>query len=232
MKGLHLVLRLSVPRGWCDQVAPQLRTALEQAPFWGALRLLEMDEESKPKKLTPGAFTKALKDEDSRGWKLFSDAGEELAQVAFGFEKSGLSAVLRIRLQGQAWLELSRATVDWLPSCLAILGHPKVIPNSGVSLRNASAISDPELPRFPTAPFVAPENVIDVVDARIIGASPNWEGDPVVARMLSSPADGFRREVSEGYTFLFFTDDLTNESALLEARKQHRRWLARMVAPD
>lgn len=232
MKGLHLVLRLSVPRGWCDQVAPQLRTALEQAPFWGALRLLEMHEESKPKKLTPSAFTRALKDEGSRGWKLFSDEQEARSLVSLGLEKTGISATLRIRLHDQAWKELSSLTLDWMIRCLAILSHPKLLPSSGVSLDFVPDLPWQQLPDFPTAPYVFPENVVDIVDERIIGHFRQGDGDAVVARMLASPPREFHRELKEGYAILSFTDDLTDEDKLVSGRERHERWLAKMIVPD
>lgn len=217
-------------RGWCDQIAPQLRTALEQAPFWSSLRYLEMHEDSKPRKLTAASLDKALKATSSRGWKLFSDENEQ-ERVSFAFEKNAISPVLRILLHEEAWRELARPTVEWFSTCLSLLGHPKVLPSSGVSPDFDPDLPRQRLPDFPTATYVQAENVVDILDERIIGHFPQWEGDPVVARMLASEPVGFHRRVKEGYVILSFAEDLTDEDQLSEARMRHERWLAKMIVP-
>jgi hypothetical protein len=228
MRGLHFKILLATVRGEADQVKSRIGGALAQAPFWNELRFLQVH--SKLRKVTPAAFRKAIQNGDSQGWKLFAD-DNDYELVCFSFSQNGRTLWIDLLLHEEAWRQHSDDTIEWLPQFLATLGHPKVLPVSGVRPDFEPPLPEPPHPRF-SATYLAADNVIDIVDERVIGIYPQWEADAKITRMLSASLDGFRREVKEGYTLIRFVEDLTDERQLAEGRARHRQWLTRVIVPD
>jgi hypothetical protein len=230
MKGLHFKLILKTVRVGADQFESRIASALEQAPFWHELHFVKMMGHPRSMKLTPATFRKARNNEDSRGWSLSSPKGY-LELILFRSIQTG-SFVFRIFLREKAWRQYSTDTAEWLPQFLAALGHPRVFSGSGISPDFNPDLPEDPVPLFSIPPYLSRENVIDIIDERIIASIPNWEGDAKIARMLSAPLDGFRREVKEKYTLIRFVEDLTDEHQLAEGRARHGQWLTKVIVPD
>lgn len=224
-KGLYWRLSLRVGTGaWWKPIIPDVAKLLRGLPFWSELTKVEGTDGEVP--MSPAAFDQVLRS-DARTARARSD--DQDLMVSWSHRSS---LVVDVTAQGARWRSHAAALPSLFWPFVAAFPDGIVEPESGIQ-----PDFDPDLPwkqiaNRPTEPALRYEHVVAVVDQRITTLWPDdEERAPIMKRLAAAaPADA-KVERRGPIALLQFTDKLTDEGALADARQRHERWLVEIVDP-
>ena len=213
--------------GWYRASATALADRLRQLPFWSAFTYLR-PQRKRGGALTPAAFDSAMDDDKSSGWRV--EVSEDGGDVVFELARDRRTLTLTLTLEADLMVAHAPALEGITVTMLEALPEGVALPMSGIRPHYMPDLPWNKVPGRPPAPYLRYENVVDVFDRRQSRVFENAEANEVVARVLAAPSPpGVRRVDLANAALLFWTDRLSDDGALAEARMRHERHLTEVV---
>lgn len=227
-RGLLWVVELRFQQdGWFRANNTLLGDWLRGLPFWSAFTHIEPSGK-RAQSLTAASFEKALADERSAGFWL--EAGPDGGDVRLRLTREPVTLTLQVTLESDRMAAHAAGLEDVTRTLVESFGDGVVLPMSGLRPRYDPDLPWTKVPGRPPAPYLAYENVVDIFDRRQSSVFANAEANDVVAHLLAASCPpGVRRVDHQNATLMFWTEQLTDDAALAEARMRHERYLVDAV---